>query len=91
MPNDTQAITQGVYEHYKSTPEDRKYYQVIMLSRDEIILGILVHYVPMYWNNGGGIYDDGITVWTRTIDNFNETVEYNGETKPRFLRVEKTA
>jgi hypothetical protein len=91
MPNDTQAITQGVYEHYKSTPEDRKYYQVIMLSRDEIILGILVHYIPMYWNNGGGIYDDGITVWTRTIDNFNETVEYNGETKPRFLRVEKTA
>ncbi len=83
-------ITQGVYEHYKSTPEDRKYYQVIMLSRDEVTLGILVHYIPMYWNNDSGIYDDGITTWTRTIENFSKTVEYNGEIKPRFTLVNKT-
>ncbi len=82
-------ITQGVYEHYKSTPEDRKYYRVIMLSRDEITLGILVHYIPMYWNNNGGIYNEGITVWTRTIENFSETVEYNGSMKPRFTLVNK--
>ena len=75
-------IAQGIYEHYKSTPEDRKYYQVIMLSRDEI-----THYIPMYWNNNGGIYNDGITVWTRTIENFSETVEYSGTTKPRFTLV----
>ena len=83
-------ITQGVYEHYKSTPEDRKYYQVVMLSHDEVTRGELVHYQPLYWNNSGGIYDDGVTVWTRTLENFSQDIEHNGKQMPRFKRVDST-
>ncbi len=83
-------ITQGVYEHYKSTPEDRKYYQVVMLSHDEATRGVLVHYQPLYWNNSGGIYDDGITIWTRTLENFTQHVKHNGKQMPRFRRVDST-
>lgn len=77
-------VTQGIYEHYKSTPEDRKYYQVLFLSRNEETHEILVNYQPLYWHNGGGIYDDGIAVWTRNLENFTSDVEWNGKTAPRF-------
>jgi hypothetical protein len=80
-------ITQGVYEHYKSTPNDPKYYQVLFLSHMEETAEVLVHYQPLYWNNEGNVYDDGITVWTRTLTNFCETVEWQGKTSPRFKRV----
>lgn len=87
---ETKLITQGIYEHYKSTPEDRKYYQVIFLSHDEEKHGVLVHYQPLYWNNENGIYDDGITIWTRTLENFTQSVNWNGKTVPRFRLVNST-
>ena len=80
-------IAQGVYAHYKSTTEDPKYYQVLFLSHFEDTLEVMVHYIPMYFTNDGGIYDDGIAVWTRTLANFTEDVEYNGKTMPRFTLV----
>lgn len=83
-------ITQGVYEHYKSTSEDKKLYQVLFLSHFEETHEVMVHYIPLYYVEKDGIYDDGITVWTRTLENFEETVEHNGKTLPRFTRISST-
>jgi hypothetical protein len=80
-------VTQGIYEHYKSTPEDPKLFQVLMLSHHEITKEVLVHYQPLYYESRDGIYDDGITVWTRTITNFCEEVEHEGKKVPRFNRI----
>lgn len=83
-------VTQGIYEHYKSTPDDRKYYQVLMLSHHEETHEVLVHYQPLYFLEGDAIYSDGITVWTRTLENFQENVQHNGKTMPRFTRIGST-
>ncbi len=83
-------VKQGVYEHYKSTPKDRKLYQVLFLSHNEENLEVLVHYVPLYFVEDDPIYDDGITIWTRTLKNFTERVEYNGKTVPRFKLISST-
>ncbi len=83
-------ITQGIYEHYKSTPEDRKLYQVLFLSHLEETLEVMVHYIPMYYEENDDVYSDGITIWTRTLKNFSETVQYNGKTMPRFTRISST-
>lgn len=82
-------VGQGIYEHYKSTKDHPKYYQVLLLSHNESDGQTLVHYQPLYWDeaNDNSVYDDGITVWTRTLDNFYETVEYNGKKLPRFKRI----
>ena len=79
-------ISQGIYEHYKSTPEDRKYYQVLFLSRYEETREIMVHYVPLYFHDDD-FYEDGITIWTRTLENFCEDVVWNGKTMPRFKKI----
>lgn len=83
-------ITQGIYEHYKSTPEARKYYQVLFLSRNEENHETLIHYAPLYFVKDEPLYSDGITMWTRTLKNFTETVEYNGKTVPRFTKISST-
>jgi hypothetical protein len=62
-----------------------------MLTRDEETLDILVHYQPLYWNNEGGIYDDGVTAWTRTLKNFTSDVEWKGKTVPRFKLISSAA
>jgi hypothetical protein len=80
-------VSQGIYEHYKSTVEDLKLYQVLFLSHFEDTLEVMVHYQPLYYSNEGGIYNDGITIWTRTFANFTETVEWDGKTVARFTRV----
>ncbi len=83
-------VTQGIYEHYKSTSESRKLYQVILLSHDEETLETLVHYVPLYFVENDEVYSDGINTWTRTLQNFTETVTYNGKEVPRFTRFDST-
>jgi hypothetical protein len=50
----------------------------------------MVHYQPLYFQNDS-VYDDGITVWTRTLQNFMETVEWNGKKLPRFKKVDRPA
>ena len=83
-------VTQGIYEHYKSTPQSRKYYQVLLLSHNEETLEVLVHYQPLYYLENDEAHADGITVWTRTLQNFEESVEYNGKSMPRFTRISST-
>lgn len=82
-------VSQGIYEHYKSTKETPKYYQVLLLSRSEADRHVLVHYQPLYWDEtmDNGVYEDGITVWTRTLENFCEQVEWQGQKLPRFKRI----
>lgn len=81
-------ITQGIYEHYKSTPENRKLYQVLMLSHNEETLEIMVHYIPLYTSEDGIELKDGIAAWTRRLNNFSEDVEYNGKQMPHFTRID---
>lgn len=80
-------VSQGIYEHYKSTQGDRRYYQVVFLSHLEETLELMLHYIPMYYK-ADKLFDDGITVWTRTLKNFEESVEFKGKTVPRFKRVD---
>jgi hypothetical protein len=81
-------VTQGIYEHYKSTSQLRRFYQVLLLSHLEETGEPLVHYQPLYYEEAADntIYDDGITVWTRTLESFCEDVEWQGRTVPRFKR-----
>lgn len=83
------VVLQGIYEHYKSTPKQRRYYQVLFLSHQEDSGEVLVHYQPMYWHeeDDNTIYEDGITIWTRTLLNFSENVTWKGKAVPRFKRV----
>lgn len=83
-------IKQGVYEHYKSTQEHRMYYQVLFLSHNEPDLEVLVHYVPLYTLSQDKQTNDGIAVWTRTLKNFTEAVQWNGKTVPRFTLIESS-
>lgn len=80
-------ITQGIYEHYKSTPENRMLYQVLFLSRNEADLEILINYIPLYHLENDTLANDGIAAWTRTLQNFTEEVTYDGKTVPRFRRI----
>lgn len=83
-------ITQGIYEHYKSTPENRMLYQVLFLSHNEGNMEVLVHYTPLYHHENDTIDDDGIVIWTRTLKNFTEEVQYGGNTVPRFKLISST-
>lgn len=83
-------ITQGIYEHYKSTPEEPKFYQVLFLSHHEETLKVLVHYVPLYTKANDDITTDGIAIWTRSLKDFTQTVKYNGKTIPRFKLINST-
>lgn len=83
-------ITQGIYEHYKSTPDHKMYYQVLFLSHNEPDLEVLVHYVPLYILGQDKQTNDGIAVWTRTLKNFIEEVEWHGQTMPRFTLIESS-
>lgn len=82
--------TQGIYEHYKSTPEHRLLYQVLFLSHNEADLEILVHYIPLYNNESDNITGDGIAIWTRPQKDFQSTVNYKGKTIPRFMLINST-
>jgi cyclomaltodextrinase / maltogenic alpha-amylase / neopullulanase len=68
--NMNQEIKIGKYEHYKG-----KQYEVIGLARHSETLEELVVYKALY---GEG------DLWVRPADMFTETVEIEGETKPRF-------
>lgn len=83
-------ITQGIYEHYKSTPEHRMLYQVLFLSHNEENLEVLVHYVPLYHDENDKVTSDGIAIWTRTLKDFTAEVEYAGKTGPRFRLISST-
>ncbi len=73
----------GVYEHYKSTPESKRYYQVIGFARHTETEEILAVYIPLY------VIPEhrGLRLQVRPLDMFMEDVEWNGKTVPRFRYV----
>lgn len=73
----------GVYEHYKSTPEDRRYYQVLGFARHTETEEILAVYIPLYVIPG----HTGLRLQVRPLDMFVENVTYNGNVVPRFRYV----
>lgn len=70
----------GVYEHYKSTPKDKRYYQVIGFAKHTETEEILAVYIPLY------VIPEhkGLRLQVRPLDMFMEEVEWKGKTLPRF-------
>jgi hypothetical protein len=70
----------GVYEHYKSTADDKRYYQVLGFAKHTETEEILAVYIPLY------VIPEhtGLRLQVRPLDMFMEEVEHNGEVVPRF-------
>ncbi len=73
----------GIYVHYKSTPEDRRYYQVLGFARHTETEEILVVYVPLY------VIPEhkGLRMQVRPLKMFVEKVKLGSKTVPRFRYV----
>lgn len=73
----------GVYEHYTSTPEDRRLYQVIGFAKHTETEEILAVHIPLY------VIPEhkGLRLQVRPLDMFVEDVAWNGQTVPRFRYV----
>lgn len=70
----------GVYEHYKSSPKDRRYYQVLGFARHTETEEILVIYIPLYVI----AEHKGLRLQARPLDMFEESVILDGKKLPRF-------
>ncbi len=70
----------GVYEHYKSTPNDRRYYQLLGCARHTETDEILAVYIPLYVIP----QHKGLRMQVRPLKMFMENVDYNGKNLPRF-------
>lgn len=70
----------GIYEHYKTTPDARKLYQLLSFALHTETEEILAIYIPLYF------VDDHPhpRIYARPLDMFLENVEYKGKTMPRF-------
>jgi hypothetical protein len=70
----------GVYEHYKSTTKDKRYYQVLGTAKNTESEEKLVIYIPLY------VIPEhkGLRLQARPLQMFIETVNWNGKTVPRF-------
>lgn len=83
MGNDDSAgkyPASGVYEHYKSTPRDRRYYQVLGIARHTETGEALVVYVPLYFIPE----NRGLRLQVRPLEMFVGSVQAGGKTVPRF-------
>ena len=70
----------GVYEHYKSKPNDRRYYQVLGVARNTETEEKLVIYIPLYVTPE----HRGLRLQARPLNMFLETIDWEGNTVPRF-------
>jgi hypothetical protein len=70
----------GIYEHYKSTQNDRRYYQVLGFARHTETEEILAVYIPLYVIPE----HNGLRLQVRPLDMFLERVVFNGKGLPRF-------
>ncbi len=70
----------GVYEHYKSTENDKRCYQVLGFARHTETEEILAVYIPLY------VIPEhkGLRLQVRPLDMFMENVVIDGQEKPRF-------
>lgn len=71
----------GVYEHYKSTPENKKQYYVDSVHCHEKSREYLVVYTPLHTVAGFEVY-------ARPIDMFLGIVDVEGKPTTRFRRLE---
>ncbi len=78
-PHDT-LVLDGIYEHYKSTPEDPKYYLVFGVSENTETGECFVLYQPLCET------EETLTP-ARPLRVFTEDVDENGTNKPRFRYV----
>lgn len=78
--NDIKYPKLGVYEHYKSTARDKRYYQIIGFARHTETDEILVVYIPLY------VIPEhkGLRLQARPLDMFIEDVTINKKKRPRF-------
>ncbi len=65
----------GIYEHYKGNK-----YELMYLASHSETLEKMVVYKALYGNG---------EIWVRPAFMWNETVEANGEKKPRFRLIKK--
>lgn len=63
-------LEQGIYQHFKGA-----HYEVLELARHSETEEWLVIYRPLYGERG---------IWARPLSMFTESVERDGEVKPRF-------
>lgn len=70
----------GVYEHYKSSDKDKRYYQVLGFAKHTETEEIFAVYIPLY------VIPEhkGLRLQVRPLDMFIESVEFMGKTIPRF-------
>ena len=70
------ALPLGIYEHFRSTPDEPRFYRVEKVIRTRIMLEHLVIYVPLY--------ADVEHKSARPLEMFSEVVEHEGSAVPRF-------
>lgn len=70
----------GVYEHYKSSPKSKRYYQVLGFARHTETEEILAVYIPLY------VIPEhkGLRLQVRPLDMFMEDVIIDNKKVPRF-------
>lgn len=69
------VIIGGKYEHYKGKP-----YRILAIAKHSETLEEMVVYQQLYGEEG---------VWVRPLGMFQETVEVEGKTVPRFRYIEE--
>ena len=75
-----EEVKPGVYEHYKSTIEQRKLYQVLFVGQHTETEELLVVYVPLY--NDPDLA--GPRIFIRPLKMFTQYVKVKGQSVPRF-------
>ena len=68
-----ETILPGIYQHYKGN-----YYEALYIARHSETLEPMVVYKALYGDGG---------IWARPASMWNETVEHEGQTMPRFKRL----
>lgn len=70
----------GIYEHYRSTPSSRRYYQLLGFARHTETEEVLAIYIPLYT----GTSTTGLRLQARPLNMFTEDVTVDGERRQRF-------
>lgn len=70
----------GIYEHYKSTPDCRRLYQLLGCARQTETGEVLAIYLPIYLDPD----HRGLRLQARPLAMFIEEVRWQGKLVPRF-------
>jgi hypothetical protein len=86
------SVPMGIYEHFKSMPEDRKYYMVEEIGRFVDNGPYLVSYRSLYGEYCGRLAHRqlvGVNPVNGTLDGFLLPVDREGYQGPRFIMIEQ--